>query len=54
MQLTRESKIAISLTGECKNNHLFEHFSDGIPTTEGDFSDDILTARGDGLFMMIF
>jgi hypothetical protein len=37
-----------------QDNHLFEHFSDGIPTTEGDFSDDILTARGDGLFMMIF
>jgi hypothetical protein len=37
-----------------QDNHLFEHFSDGISTTEGDFSDDILTARGDGLFMMIF
>jgi hypothetical protein len=37
-----------------QDNHLFEHFSDGILTMEGDFSDDILTARGDGLFMMIF
>jgi hypothetical protein len=37
-----------------QDNHLFEHFSDGILTTEEDFSDDILTALGDGLFMMIF
>jgi hypothetical protein len=37
-----------------QDNNLFEHFNDGIPTTERDFSDDILTARGVGLFMMIF
>jgi hypothetical protein len=40
--------------GRMQDNHLFEHFSDDIPTTEGEFSDDILTAHGDGIFMMIF